>query len=203
METNTNKPNTGAPSRPQGRGGFGGARGGGFGSPRPGGGAGGARGGFGGPRRGGSRPPRAERPKPEFDSKMIDIRRVARVMAGGRRFNFSVTLVAGDRKGRVGVGLGKAGDTTMAIDKAMNNAKKNMIKVPMTKEGSIAHEVFAKYGSSKIMIKPAPGRGLVSGSAVRNVLDFAGVRNVSSKIVSRSKNKLNIARAAIAALRQL
>lgn len=194
MENNTNKPNMGAP-RPQGQGGFRGA-------PRPGG-AGSRPGGFGGPRRGGSRPPRAERPKPEFDQKMIDIRRVARVMAGGRRFNFSVTLVAGDRKGRVGVGIGKAGDTSLAIDKAMNNAKKNMIRVPMNKENGIAHEVSAKYGSSKIIIKPAKGRGLVAGSAVRNVLSLAGVHNVNAKITSRSKNKLNIARAAIEALKQL
>lgn len=162
------------------------------------------RGGATGARRPGSgRAPRAERPKPEFDSKMVDIRRVARVMAGGRRFNFSVTLVAGDHKGRVGVGIGKAGDTTLAIDKAMNNAKRNMIKVPMTKDNTIAHEVSAKYGSSQIVIKPAKGRGLVAGSAVRNVLFLAGVHNVNAKIISRSKNKLNIARAAILALKQL
>jgi small subunit ribosomal protein S5 len=190
MENNTNKPNTTA-GAPRAQGGFRGNR------------PGGARGGFGGPRRGGSRPPRTERPKPEFDQKMIGIRRVARVMAGGRRFNFSVTLVAGDRKGRVGVGLGKAGDTTLAIDKAMNDAKRNMIKVPMNKEGSIAHEVSAKFGSSKVIIKPAKGRGLVAGSAVRNVLDLAGVHAVNGKILSRSKNKLNIARAAIEALKQL
>jgi len=157
----------------------------------------------GGARKGGSRPPRMERPKPEFDQKMVDIRRVARVMAGGRRFNFSVTLVAGDRKGRVGVGIGKAGDTSLAIDKAMNNAKKNMIRVPLNKENGIAHEVSAKFGSSVIIIKPAKGRGLVAGSAVRNVLSLAGVHNVNAKILSRSKNKLNIARAAILALKQL
>jgi small subunit ribosomal protein S5 len=134
---------------------------------------------------------------------MVDIRRVARVMAGGRRFNFSVTLVAGDRKGRVGVGIGKAADTTLAIDKAMNNAKRNMIKVPLSKDNSINHEVSAKYGSSMIIIKPAKGRGLVAGSAVRNVLDLAGIHDVNAKVLSRSKNKLNIARAAIIALKQL
>lgn len=194
METNNNKPNTNTPN----------TRPGGFGN-RPGGagGRGPSRGGAAGGRRPGGRGPRAERPKPEFDSKMVDIRRVARVMAGGRRFNFSVTLVAGDHKGRVGVGIGKAGDTTLAIDKAMNNAKKNMIKVPMNKENSIAHEVSAKFGSSQIVIKPAKGRGLVAGSAVRNVLFLAGVHDVNAKIISRSKNKLNIARAAILALKQL
>jgi len=194
METPNNKPNTSAPAnRPSGFG----NRGGVAGSKGP------ARGGAAGGRRPGGRPVRAERPKPEFDSKMVDIRRVARVMAGGRRFNFSVTLVAGDYKGRVGVGIGKAGDTTLAIDKAMNNAKKNMIKVPMTKDNSIAHEVSAKFGSSRIMIKPAKGRGLVAGSAVRNVLFFAGIHDVNAKVISRSKNKLNIARAAIVALKQL
>lgn len=194
METPNNKSNTNTTpnSRP---GGFGNRAGGAGGRSNRGGGAGG--------RRPGGRGPRAERPKPEFDSKMVDIRRVARVMAGGRRFNFSVTLVAGDHKGRVGVGIGKAGDTTLAIDKAMNNAKKNMIKVPMTKDNSIAHEVSAKFGSSKIVIKPAPGRGLVAGSAVRNVLFFAGIHNINAKVISRSKNKLNIARATILALKQL
>src|SRR5680860_271519 len=193
METNNNKPNTTTTpaSRP---GGFGNRAGGG----RP------ARaGGSTGGRRPGGRSTRAERPKPEFDSKVVDIRRVARVMAGGRRFSFSVTLVAGDHKGRVGVGIGKAGDTTLAIDKAMNNAKKNMIKVPMTKEGSIVHELAVKYGSTKIMIKPAKGRGLVAGSAIRNVLFLAGVHDVNAKVISRSKNKLYIARATILALKEL
>lgn len=156
--------------------------------------------------RGGSRgrnQQRGDRPKPEFDSKAIDIRRVTRMMAGGRRFNFAVTLVAGDRKGRVGVGTGKGGDTTLAINKAINNAKKNMITLPLTKEGSIMHEVEAKYGSSMINLRPAPGKGLVAGSAVRVVLDLAGVKNVGAKVLSRSKNKLNIARATIIALKKL
>lgn len=162
---------------------------------------------FGGGRGGGGRPGgrggRADRPKPEFYHKMVDIRRVTRVVAGGRRFSFSVTLVAGDRKGKVGVGLGKAGDTSLAIDKAMNAAKRAMIKVPLTKDNSIPREVSAKYGSSRVIIKPAKGRGLVAGSAVRTVLDLAGVHHISSKIISRSKNKLNIARAAIIALQKL
>jgi len=158
---------------------------------------------FGGPRRGGPGRSRPERVKPEFDQKMVDIRRVARVMAGGRRFNFSVTLIAGDRKGRVGVGVGKAGDTTLAIGKALNDAKKNMIKVPLTADFGIAHYVDAKYGSSCVEIRPARGRGLIAGSAVRNVLDLAGVHHANAKILSRSKNKLNIARAAIEALKQL
>jgi len=154
----------------------------------------------GGPRRGDTRAPRA---KPEFDSKTLTIRRVARVVSGGRRFAFSVALVAGNRKGMVGVGLGKAGDTALAIDKAMRHAKKHMIKVNLTKSMSIPHEVYAKYSSGRIELRPVRDRGLVAGSAARIVLELAGVTNVAAKIVSPSKNQLNIARATIAALESL
>lgn len=150
-------------------------------------------------RRGG----RQERVRPEFDQKIVSIRRVTRVMAGGRRFSFSVSMVIGDKKGKVGVGVGKAGDTQLAIEKAVRNAKKNMIVVPMTKEGHIPHDVHVKYASSEVMIMPAPGRGLVAGSSVRTVLELAGVKDVTAKIFSRSKNKLNNARAAVEALKQL
>jgi small subunit ribosomal protein S5 len=146
---------------------------------------------------------REMRPRNEFEQKMLNIRRVARVAAGGRRFNFSVALVAGDKKGRVGVGLGKANDTSLAIDKALRLAKKNMITVNLTKNSSITHQVQAKYCSARIVIRPAPGRGVVAGSAVRNVLDLAGVKDVTAKILSGSKNKLNIARATIDALAKL
>ncbi len=124
-------------------------------------------------------------------------------MAGGRRFNFSVAMVIGDKKGKVGVGIGKAGDTQLAIDKAMRNAKKNLIVVPMNKDQHIPHDVHVKYASSEVMIMPAPGRGLVAGSSVRTVLELAGVKDVTGKIFSRSKNKLNNARAAVLALKQL
>lgn len=144
--------------------------------------------------------PRREKPKSEFDQKLIEVRRVARVVAGGRRFSFAVALVAGDRKGKVGVGTGKAGDTASAIEKAMRSAKKAMITVKMTDNKSIAHEVNAKFSSGRVMIKPALGRGLVAGSAVRNVLELAGINDVNAKVLSPSKNKLNIARAAIKAL---
>jgi small subunit ribosomal protein S5 len=103
----------------------------------------------------------------------------------------------------VGVGLGKANDTSLAIDKALRNAKKNMITVNLTKTLSIAHEVESKYCSARIVIRPAPGRGVVAGSAVRNVLDLAGIKDVTAKILSGSKNKLNIARAAVDALSKL
>jgi small subunit ribosomal protein S5 len=146
---------------------------------------------------------RDARPRNEFEQKMLNIRRVARVATGGRRFSFSVAIVAGDKKGKVGVGLGKANDTSLAIDKALRNAKKNMITVNLNKNFSIAHEVESKYCSARIVIRPAPGRGVVAGSAVRNVLDLAGIKDVTAKILSGSKNKLNIARASIDALAKL
>lgn len=152
------------------------------------------------PRRGGRR---EERVRSEFDQKMIDIRRVARVVAGGRRFSFSVAMIIGNRKGKVGVGLGKAGDTQLAIEKATRAAKRALIDVPLNKAQHIPHDTQAKYGASEIMIMPAPGRGLVAGSSVRTVLDLAGVKDVTAKILSRSKNHLNNARATIKALKQL
>lgn len=151
-------------------------------------------------RRGGRRD---ERTRPEFDQKIVSIRRVTRVMAGGRRFSFSVSMVIGDKKGKVGVGVGKAGDTQLAIEKAIRNAKKHMITVPMNKDHHIPHDVHVKYASSEVMIMPAPGRGLVAGSSVRTVLELAGVKDVTAKLFSRSKNKLNNARATIEALKQL
>lgn len=146
---------------------------------------------------------RVERARQEFDSKIISIRRVTRVTAGGRRFSFSVAIVAGDKKGRVGVGVGKAGDTPIAVEKALRDAKKNMIKVFLNNRKSILHEVEAKYSSARVSIMPAPGKGIIAGSAVRIVLELAGIKEVSSKILSRSKNKLNIARASIKALSKI
>ena len=146
---------------------------------------------------------RETRVKPEFDQKIISIRRVTRVVTGGRRFSFSVGIVIGDRKGRVGVGQGKAGDTSLAIDKAVRDARKNTIKVPMTKNSSIPHEVEAKFSSSRVFIMKARGKGILAGSSVRTVLEFAGIKEVSAKIFSRSKNKINNAKAAIKALSQL
>ncbi len=150
------------------------------------------------------RPARREsRVKPEFDQKIINIRRVARVVTGGRRFSFSVAIVAGNRKGMVGVGLGKAGDTSLAIEKAFSSARKNMVVINLTKTQSIPHEVSAKFSSSRITIMPARDRGIIAGSSARIVLELAGVKDVGAKVRSGSKNKLNIARATITALSQL
>lgn len=157
------------------------------------------------PPRGPRRPQRGdkERIKPEFDTKIIAIRRVTRVAAGGRRFTFSVAVVSGDRKGRVGVGLGKAGDTSLAIDKATRHAKKNMIKVTLSPAMTIPHAVQAKFSSAMVMLMPAKGRGVVAGSAVRNVVELAGIKDICGKLLSGSKNKLNIARATVKALQML
>lgn len=158
---------------------------------------GGPRGGRPGGRRGGD-----ER-RSEFAQKLIGIRRVARVMAGGRRFNFSAALVLGDKKGRVGVGLGKAADTAQAIEKATRAAKRAMIQLSLTKNRSISRNIEAKYCASRVEIRPSIGRGLVAGSSVRTVLELAGVSDVTAKLLSRSKNPVNNARAAIEALRKV
>jgi small subunit ribosomal protein S5 len=155
------------------------------------------------PRRNPRRSRNDAKARPEFDQKIIDIRRVARVVSGGRRFSFSVAIVIGDGKGSVGVGLGKGGDTALAIEKALRNARKNMIKIPTTKSMSIPYETSAKYSASRVTIKPIPGRGLVAGSSVRSVLELAGLKDVGAKIQSPSKNRLNNARVAIEALRTL
>lgn len=164
-----------------------------------------------GPRGGGDRgrkpnrrgPRRDARVKPEFDQKIVSLRRVTRVMAGGRRFSFSVALVAGNRKGQVGVGQGKATDTPLAIEKAFRDAKKNMITVNTTKEMSIPHDVEAKYAASVVKIMPAPGKGILAGSSVRTVIELAGLKDVGAKLLSRSKNSANNAYVAIKALKKL
>lgn len=140
------------------------------------------------------------RPKPEFDQKILNIRRVTRVTGGGRRFAFSVALVAGDRKGAIGLGLGKAGDTALAINKAVLNAKKNMIKLNLTKTMSIPHELSAKFSSSYVVLMPNKGRGLVAGTVVRDIVKLAGMKDITGKIFSNSKNKLNNSKAVLKAL---
>lgn len=145
-----------------------------------------------------------KKPKSDLDQKIIDIRRVARVTAGGKRFNFRVTVVAGDRKGNVGIGIGKGSDTAMSIDKAFRDARKHMIKIEMNENSSIFREIKVKYATSVIVVKPAPkGHGLIAGSSAKTVFELAGIKNISAKILSRSKNKINNAMAAIEALKQL
>ncbi len=145
---------------------------------------------------------RPERQKPEFEQKMIDVRRVTRVVSGGRRFSFSVALVIGDRKGHVGFGIGKSGDTSAAIDKAYKQATKKMITLRLNKNFSIPYDVKAKFNTSKISLMPNKGRGLIAGSSARTVLALAGVKDITSKFHSGSKNKLNNAKVTMEALKE-
>lgn len=154
-------------------------------------------------RRRGARGRDGDRARSEFEQKVIALRRVSRVTSGGRRFSFSAAVVAGDKKGRVGVGVGKGVDTALAMDKAFRDAKRNMIRVTMTDTKSIPHDVQAKYTSSVVELRPSPARGIVAGSSVRTVLELAGVNDVIAKIHSRSKNKINNARATVDALSDL
>ncbi len=146
---------------------------------------------------------RPKREKPEFEQKILDIRRVTRVMGGGRRFSFSVAMLLGDKKGRVGVGIGKAGDTSLAIEKSIKQAKKNMFRITTTESMSIPHEVSAKSTASVVTLMPAPGRGIVAGGAPRDILEIAGIKDVVAKLQSRSKNHLNNAKATVKALQSL
>ncbi len=136
----------------------------------------------------------------DIDQKIIDIRRVTRVVAGGRRMSFAVSMIIGDKTGVVGIGTGKAGDTALAIAKALKEAKKHAIKIKKTKTGSISKDVRGKYTSSEVILFPNKGKGLVAGAAARDILVIAGIRDVSSKVLSGSKNKLNTARAVMKAL---
>lgn len=173
-------------------------------SPRMGGFGGGRDGGAGGFKKNtGKRGARPEKVKSEYDQRILNIRRVVRVVTGGRRFSFSVAMVIGNHKGSVGVGTGKGLDTALAIEKSLKNARKNVIKIPLVNGNSIAHEVGLKYSSARVVIRPAKGRGLIAGSAIRDIFELAGISDVSAKIHSPSKNKLNIARATILALGQL
>ncbi|MFA6322417.1 MAG: 30S ribosomal protein S5 [Candidatus Buchananbacteria bacterium] len=138
----------------------------------------------------------------EYQQSMIDIARVTRVMAGGKRMRFRACLVIGDKKGKVGMGVAKGADVTLAVNKAFTKAKKNLITVPIINE-TIPHRVDAKFGAAKIMLKPAPkGTGIMAGGAARIILDLAGVSNVVAKVLG-SNNKINNVSATLKALQML
>ncbi len=142
--------------------------------------------------------------KSEFLEKVLDIRRVTRVVAGGKRFRFRATVVIGDEKGRVGVGLAKGADVSQAVEKSKRNALKNLITVKLKDNRTIPYEVEAKYSAARVRLKPAKaGHGLIAGGACRTVLELAGVKDVSAKILGRTSNKLTNALATIEALKQL
>ncbi len=141
--------------------------------------------------------------KAEYEQKLLDVARVVRVVAGGRRFRFRVVMVIGNQKGEVGLGVAKGQDVSLAVEKATAKAKKHLIKIPLLK-GTIPHQVGAKYGSAKVLLKPGrPGRGIVAGGAVRVICNLAGIGNISAKIIGRTGNKFNNAQATIKALKSL
>jgi small subunit ribosomal protein S5 len=135
----------------------------------------------------------------EFDQKLLDLARVTRVVRGGRRFRFRATIVIGNRKGKVGMGVAKGADVSTAISKAFNKAKKSLIKVNIYK-GTIPHVVRCKYKSAKVILKPArKGRGIIAGGAVRQVADLVGISDLSAKILGKG-NKINNAKAVLEGL---
>lgn len=138
----------------------------------------------------------------EFEDKVIHINRCAKVVKGGRRFSFAAIVVVGDKKGQVGVGLGKAGEVPEAIKKAGKQAKKNLMKIPM--EGkTIPHEIIGHFGASKVLMKPAPeGTGIIASSSVRAILEVAGIQNILTKSIRRD-NPHNVVRATLEGLRNL
>ena len=134
---------------------------------------------------------------------VIEVKSVVKVTQGGRQRRFSATVVVGDKKGTVGIGIGKAAEVQDAVKKAIQSANKNLIKIKLIDNRTIAHEVTGKQGAAKVLIKPAPeGAGIIAGGAVRSVLELAGVRDISSKSLG-ARTKLNMAQATINALKSL
>lgn len=142
--------------------------------------------------------------KEEFKEKILDLRRVSRVVAGGKRFKFRATVAIGDEKGRVSVGVAKGLDAQAAVQRAKSEAKKNIIYIPLLENRTIAHEVSAKYSAARVILRPAAlGHGLKAGSSVRTVLSLLGVKDGTAKCLGRTPNKLTNAMATIEALKKL
>ena len=140
------------------------------------------------------------REKPEFDQYVLDLARVTRVTKGGKHMSFRACIILGDRHGRVGFGLAKGKDVQLGVEKAVNQAKKHMITVPIV-NGTIPHAIVYKFKAATVFLKPAPqGSGIIAGGAVRAMLELAGVPNVSSKILGKTKNKVTIVKATFNAL---
>lgn len=138
----------------------------------------------------------------EFEDKVIHINRCAKVVKGGRRFSFAAIVVVGDKKGQVGVGLGKAGEVPEAIKKAGKQAKKNLMRIPLN-GNTIPHEVVGHFGASQVLMKPAPeGTGIIASSSVRAILEVAGVQNILTKSIRRD-NPHNVVKATFEGLRSL
>ncbi|NCO80285.1 30S ribosomal protein S5 [bacterium] len=144
-----------------------------------------------------------EKPREEFESKLLDLARVAHTRAGGKKLRFRAVIVTGNRAGKVGVGVASGLDVAQAVEKATYQSKRNMIEIPIVGD-TIPHEVYAKFGAAEVILKPQrKGRGLVAGGTVRVICQSAGIKNISSKLLGRTGNKLNNARATINALKKL
>jgi len=144
-----------------------------------------------------------EEKREEFESKLLDLARVAHTRAGGKKLRFRAVIVAGNKAGKVGVGVASGLDVAQAVEKATFQTKKNVIEVPIVRV-TIPHEVEAKFGPARVLLRPQrKGRGLVAGGTVRVICTLAGIKNISSKLLGKTGNKLNNARATIEALKKL
>jgi small subunit ribosomal protein S5 len=147
--------------------------------------------------------PKFEKPKDEFESKLLDLARIAHTRAGGKKMRFRAVVIVGDKKGKVGLGVAKGADVQLAVEKATRLSKKYLIEVPIVNQ-TIPYQVSAKIGAARVLLKPQKkGRGLVAGGTVRVVCTLAGIKNISSKLLGRTGNKINNARATMAALQKL
>jgi small subunit ribosomal protein S5 len=139
----------------------------------------------------------------ELQERVVFIHRVSKTVKGGRRMSLLALVVVGDGKGNVGVGMGKSAEVPLAIQKGVDDAKKNMFHVPVTEEGTIPHEIEGSFGAGRVLIKPAvPGTGVIAGGAVRPLFELAGIKNVLSKSLG-TDNALNIIKAAAEGLKEL
>lgn len=139
----------------------------------------------------------------EFEERVINISRVAKVVKGGRRFRFSALVAVGDKQGRVGIGVGKSKEVPEAIKKAMERAKKSLINVPITEEGTIPHPIEMKQGAGRVLLKPAkPGTGIIAGNTARSILEVCGIKNIVAKSIG-SNNIHNLSHTMIKVLSSL